>query len=102
MKMCVDWQMPYLIILPILGILLNIWAIFMVLDFKRMTFDILNRLSLIEFQINLQIADNPGFATNTLNKKNLPIWRFGGIAVVGSVMVMFFAPWIIVLVNSLN
>lgn len=83
--------------LSVLGILLNVWAIFMVVDYKRMTRVLMIRLSQIENEVHGPESENIGFANNTITLNSEQVWRFGSIAAVGSIMVMFFLPWVIVI-----
>lgn len=83
-----------------LGIALNTWAVFMVVDYKRVTRLLTNQLSRIEKVVHGGDASFKGFATMTLEINSHPVWRTGEKVVVGSVVVMFFAPWLIVLFSA--
>jgi hypothetical protein len=81
-----------LIALTVLAVLLNIWAISMVWDYKREARILQDRLCEIEMNIG-----GGGFMTRLVLSNRTTHFRFGQMTLVGSVMFMFFVPWLLLL-----
>lgn len=80
-----------------LGIALNIWAISMVVDYKMSTKRLMQRLQHLEVALCWADHGPPGIG-HSYNRDHMTVtWRAGQIVLVGSVMVLFFAPWLLVL-----
>jgi hypothetical protein len=85
------------VILSSIGLLLNVWAIYMVYDYKRTTQILAARLQNIEARVSVLI-DAPFGAFGSLVKVNhAETWKIGTVLVVGPIMFLFFMPWIVVI-----
>ena len=84
-----------------LGILLNIWAIYMVLEYKRSAVILLRRLKEIELELGRLFlrfgAQRFGFADSIEKAHYAGKWKIGIFVVIGAVMFLIFVPWIIVI-----
>lgn len=87
--------------IALIGLLLTVWAVYMLWEYERSTKLILKRLSQIEFSLSAHLArfgnQTFGFATSLVDLNRTGLWRTGTIAIVASVMFAFFIPWIILL-----
>ena len=83
----------------VFGVALNSWAIGMVFDYKRTAKVNLRRASEIEsFFLSRNEA---GIGRRTLGHSTAKGWTVLTLIVVGSVMVMMFAPWVIAIYVSM-
>lgn len=86
--------------LAILGLSLNIWAISMVLDYKITTRALIHRLAHIEDLLGWSDEGPPGIGRSNLPVQHSKVWRAGQLVIVGSVMALFFLPWIVLLLST--
>jgi hypothetical protein len=91
-----------LLALSLLGIVLNGWAISMVVDYTWKKSVLFDHLTSLELALH-GVSNKPiGFATIFRAKQQTSNWRPVQYVIVGSVMVMFFVPWFLVLFSLVS
>lgn len=91
------WLRLIVVTLSSLGLLLNIWAVYMVFDYKRATERLSERASEIEERMSDIMGEKYGFISAVWRQNSGPVWKIGTVLVVGPVMFMFFVPWLLIL-----
>lgn len=79
-------------VLCAIGLALNVWAIAMVIDYKMTTKRLMTRLHYLEGALMWSSGGPPGIGRSYNSDHMTPSWRVGQFVLVGSVMVLFFAP----------
>lgn len=82
--------------LSAIGFFLNTWAIGMVIDYKKTTTRLWNRLERVEADLSTLCGITVGIAGPQNTQYKATSWRVGTMVVVGSVLVLFFSPWIVI------
>jgi hypothetical protein len=79
-----------------LGLVLNAWAIAMVFDYKITTRSLVRRLAFLEEKLGLNDEGALGIGSSNVPVQQSTVWNVGQFVLVGSVMVLFFLPWLVV------
>ena len=85
--------------LAVFAIILYFWAISMIFDYKIQTRSLIGRLCFLESELGLSQL-GPSTVGVGLSRQHNNFWRFGQFVLVGSVMVMLFGPWFVLLMTG--
>jgi hypothetical protein len=96
----IGWLRVIVITLSSIGLLLNVWAIYMVYDYKKAR-DVLDvRAAEIERRIADILNEKFGFLSKFHKINSSAPWKIGTYLVVAPIMFMFFVPWILIIFAS--
>ncbi len=84
-------------VLCAIGLALNVWAIAMVVDYKMTTKRLMTRLHYLEGALKWSNGGPPGIGRSYNADHMTPMWRVGQFVLVGLVMALFFAPWLLII-----